>query len=91
MFDQFDILALGAVLEVGCGAGNLWRENGERIPPGWKITLGDLSPGMLADARGNLFGLDHPMRFEEVDAQDLPFEDGTYDVVIANPHAPPRA
>ena len=35
------------LLELGCGHGLLWKENIDRIPAGWHITLSDLSPGML--------------------------------------------
>lgn len=50
----FDHLALPAkcqVLEVGCGPGKLWLENAERLPPGWSVTLTDLSPSILQEER----------------------------------------
>ena len=80
-------------LELGCGPAWLWVTNGERIPPSWRITLSDLSPGMLDEARRNLRDVDHMFQFEEVDAQNIPFEDGAFDVVIANHmlyHVPDR-
>ena len=42
------------ILELGCGHGLLWKENVDRIPSGWMITLSDLSPGMLDAAWRNL-------------------------------------
>ena len=35
------------ILELGCGPGWMWKENTDRIPAGWNITLSDLSPGMV--------------------------------------------
>jgi len=70
------------VLELGCGPGNLWRENLDRLPPGWRITLADFSPGMLADARRDLPG--RAFQFEQLDAQALPHGVAQFNLVIAN-------
>ena len=34
IFDHFDILSTGRILELGCGQGDLWLENIERISSG---------------------------------------------------------
>ena len=84
-FDHYlDLPADARILELGTGPATLWRGNLERIPPGWSITLSDLSPGMLDEARQQLG--DHAQRFDfrEVDAQSIPFADGTFHAVIAN-------
>ena len=94
IFDHFEGLPAEArILEVGCGPGRLWRANQDRIPPGWQITLGDLSTGMLAEARADLADAGRPFNFEHIDAQDLPFADASFDAVIANQmlyHVPDR-
>lgn len=72
------------VLEVGCGTGNLWRDNAERIPGGVSLMLTDLSPGMLEQARARLRELAPAPEFREADAQSLPFPDASFDVAIAN-------
>jgi ubiquinone/menaquinone biosynthesis C-methylase UbiE len=72
------------ILELGCGHGLLWKENANRIPAGWKITLSDLSPGMLDAAWRNLVVTGRAFQFKEIDAQSIPFEDETFDAVIAN-------
>jgi ubiquinone/menaquinone biosynthesis C-methylase UbiE len=73
-----------AILEVGCGPGWIWKENAARIPPGWRIALTDLSPGMMAEARANLAELHPGITYTEADVQQLPFPDATYDAVVAN-------
>ena len=81
------------ILELGCGNGLLWRENIGRIPPGWKVILSDLSPGMLDTAWRSLVVTGRPFRFEEIDAQSIPYGDETFDAVIANHilyHVPDR-
>lgn len=72
------------ILELGCGHGLLWRENVDRIPAGWDISLSDLSSGMLDAAWRNLVVTGRAFKFKEIDAQEIPFEDETFDAVIAN-------
>lgn len=85
VFDQFKLPDRCRILELGCGPGNLWLENLERIPAGWEITLADFSEGMLAQAEENLAGKGK-FRFERIEAgvDPLPFETGALDAVIAN-------
>ena len=81
------------ILELGCGHGLLWKENISRIPDGWNITLSDLSSGMLDAAWRNLVVTGRAFQFKEIDAQSIPFEDETFDAVIANHmlyHVPDR-
>ncbi len=73
------------LLELGCGQGQLWSANADRIPSGWNLTLTDFSQGMLAAAKNNLTGkFDSPSHFEIVDAQAIPYPDATFDVVFAH-------
>jgi ubiquinone/menaquinone biosynthesis C-methylase UbiE len=81
------------ILELGCGHALLWKENVSRIPAGWDITLSDLSSGMLDAAWRNLVVTGRAFQFKEIDAQSIPFEDETFDAVIANHmlyHVPDR-
>jgi SAM-dependent methyltransferase len=84
VFDRFDLPADGRLLELGCGPGDLWRENADRIPDGWTVTLSDFSPGMVRDARENLRNVPHDFEYESFDAQEIPFADGSFDAVVAN-------
>jgi ubiquinone/menaquinone biosynthesis C-methylase UbiE len=72
------------ILELGCGPAYLWKECSSRIPAGWKITLSDLSSGMLDAAWRNLIVTGRAFKFEEIDAQSIPYQDETFDAVIAN-------
>jgi len=81
------------ILELGSGPGLLWKSCTDRIPAGWKITLSDLSPGMLDSAWRNLVVTGRAFQFKEIDAQSIPFEDETFGAVIANHmlyHVPDR-
>ncbi len=85
VFDKLLVLPEDAsILELGCGHGLLWKENVSRIPAGWNITLSDLSPGMLDAAWRNLVVTGRTFQFKEIDAQSIPFEDATFDAVVAN-------
>jgi ubiquinone/menaquinone biosynthesis C-methylase UbiE len=72
------------ILELGCGHANLWKENVDRIPAGWNITLSDLSPGMVDAAWRNLVVTGRPFKFEEIDAQSIPYAAEMFDAVVAN-------
>lgn len=94
VFDQIGPVAGQRILEIGCGPGHLWRKNIDRRPDA-RITLADLSAGMLAEARRNLgdarqFSFvtedvqDLPFSFVTADVQDLPFADARFDLIVAN-------
>jgi ubiquinone/menaquinone biosynthesis C-methylase UbiE len=72
------------VLELGCGSGAIWTACPERIPPGWRVTLSDFSAGMLDSAWRSLVTLGRGFKFEQIDAQAIPYPDETFDIVIAN-------
>jgi SAM-dependent methyltransferase len=81
IFDGYAFGENADVLEVGCGDGNIWRENLQRIPPGWRLTLTDFSTGMVEAARSVL---GDRAEYAVADVQDLPFPDASFDAVIAN-------
>ncbi|HXT37177.1 MAG TPA: class I SAM-dependent methyltransferase [Chloroflexota bacterium] len=84
VFDHLTLPAGARVLELGCGPDLLWSANRERVPDTWEITLADLSPGMIDQARHNLNGDPPRFRFAVLDAQAIPFPDVSFDAVIAN-------
>ncbi len=77
--DQIDLADGARVLELGCGPGELWRENAHR-PPRWRLILSDFSPGMAAAARAN------SGRWPALatDAGSIALRDGACDAVVAN-------
>jgi ubiquinone/menaquinone biosynthesis C-methylase UbiE len=85
IFDKLEILPNPArVLELGCGPGYMWKECIDRIPDGWNITLSDLSDGMIDAAWRNLVVTGRAFKYEQIDAQSIPYPDETFDIVIAN-------
>jgi SAM-dependent methyltransferase len=66
----------GDVLEVGAGTGRLWSEVGYS---GARLTLTDFSAAMCEELR-TVPGA----AVRQADAADLPFEDASFDLLIAN-------
>lgn len=83
-FKQIQVPETACILELGCGDGSLWEKNSNCIPNTWNITLTDFSNGMLKDAKKNLGSKAQRFKFQIADAQNLPFENDSFDVVIAN-------
>jgi ubiquinone/menaquinone biosynthesis C-methylase UbiE len=70
--------AKGAVLEVGVGTG----KNLRHYTAGVEVTGIDVSSQMLERARSRMDGLTVHAKLAEADAQDLPFDDDTFDTAV---------
>jgi SAM-dependent methyltransferase len=72
-----------AVLECGCGTGRFWETGW--LPRSVRLTLTDLSPGMVAEATARAgecgFGT---VTGRACDVQELPFDEASFDAVVAN-------
>jgi SAM-dependent methyltransferase len=78
-----DILGISAherVLDVACGTGNVSLP---AAATGAQVTGLDISPKLLADAKRNAEKAGVEIELIEGDAQDLPFDDDTFDVVAS--------
>jgi len=74
-----------AVLDVGCGPGWLWETLAPMLPERIRLTLSDLSPGMVdeAVARASACSAFASVDGRESDARSLAFADGSFDVVVS--------
>lgn len=72
-----------SVLELGCGTGDMWAGKQDIISRCCEFVLSDFSEGMLDKARETLRDVSG-IEYRVIDIQDIPFEDGTFDAVIAN-------
>ena len=70
--------ARGRTLEVAVGTGR----NLEYYPPQVELTGVDLSPAMMAKARERAESLGRPISLVEGDAQQLSFDDQSFDTVL---------
>lgn len=70
-----------AVLEIAAGTGVVTRAMAEALGPGVGIVATDLNQPMLEIAT-NLQGTAGGVRFQQADAQALPFADESFDVVV---------
>ena len=84
IFDQIQFSKEAKILELGCGNAILWKSNLRKIPKDAHILLSDFSGGMLDDARDVLGDAADRFEYEVIDAQQIPYPDGSFDIVIAN-------
>lgn len=82
-FNQMNFIKNGRILELGCGTGKLWHKNRERIDKSFSIILSDFSKRMLKIAKDKLEDIDHNFKYREINAEDIPYEDNSFDIVIA--------
>ena len=84
IYEQLNLKSDTKVLELGCGDGELWKENKEKLPEQIELYLTDISEGMLRDARREIGVRDKRFYFQTADAGKIPYEDNMFDVVTAN-------
>ncbi|MBR2528398.1 MAG: methyltransferase domain-containing protein [Blautia sp.] len=84
IFSRLELKGRERILEIGCGDGSLWAQNLERIPADSSILLTDISEGMLRDAHRNIGANDKRFSYQTCSCPVLPFEDESFDLVIAN-------
>ena len=85
--DRTADLALSAVpapqriLDVGCGTGYLLRQLADRCPDAAELTGVDPASAMIAAARAAAAG--ERLRWLEGTAEELPFPEGSFDLVVS--------
>jgi SAM-dependent methyltransferase len=73
------------VLDIGCGAGVDTFVAAKKVGPEGKVIGIDMTPEMLARARKNLQETTlQNVSFHNASAEDLPFPDESFDVVVSN-------
>jgi len=72
-----------SVLELGCGTGDMWRNREALIKTCSKLVLSDFSEGMVETTKTNVGPYDN-VEYKVLDIQRIPYEDETFDIVIAN-------
>jgi SAM-dependent methyltransferase len=68
------------VLELACGTGIVTRRLRDALHPSARLIATDLNRAMVDHARGALGDLD--VDWQVADAQELPFADGSFDIVV---------
>jgi ubiquinone/menaquinone biosynthesis C-methylase UbiE len=77
---RIDPSSVHIALELACGTGRVTRHLRNTIPSDAKLIASDISPDMLAVAKQKLQSAN--IDWQIIDAQDLPYDDNSIDVVI---------
>lgn len=84
VLDLVDPAGFSSVLDAGAGVGRFTTRLAERTQPGAVITAVDLFPSMIEVLRSLRHRADVEVRVIEANISDLPFDPGTFDLVMAN-------
>ncbi len=84
VFDNMKIKKKDKVLEIGCGNGVLWAKNMDNLHESIEVTLTEICEDMINEAKSNLRDNSKRFNFIITDLTSLPFDDNSFDVVIAN-------
>jgi len=71
----------GVVLEIACGTGIVTRHLRNKLPGSVSLVATDLNEAMLSYA-SRKFGPGEAIEWKQADAASLPFEDGSFDLVV---------
>lgn len=83
IFSNYEIAAGIKVLELGCGTGELWKNNLDSIEKMNSLIVTDLSIDMVTKTK-LVIGNRTNVSYEVMDIKNILFESETFDVVIAN-------
>ena len=83
IYSHYEIADGARVLELGCGTGSMWKGHDELIKKCGKLVLSDFSDAMVETTRQTIGA--HPnITYRSIDIQNIPYDDASFDVVIAN-------
>ena len=80
---HYNIKKESSILELGCGTGITWKDNTHLLQDCKEVYFTDLFEGMIKEAKTNI-GEHSNIHYEVVNAEELPYEDERFDIVIAN-------
>jgi demethylmenaquinone methyltransferase/2-methoxy-6-polyprenyl-1,4-benzoquinol methylase len=81
--DQAAVRPGDAILDLAGGTGDLARKFSKKVGPEGHVVLADINAAMLKQGRTNLVdaGIAGNLSIAQVDAQELPFADGSFDCI----------
>ena len=81
--DQAAVRPGNVILDLAGGTGDLARKFSKKVGPEGHVVLADINAAMLKQGRSNLVdaGVAGNLSITQVDAQELPFADGTFDCI----------
>lgn len=83
IYSHYEIENGARVLELGCGTGSMWKGHDELIKKCGELVLSDFSDAMVETTRQTV-GAQPNVTYRSIDIQNIPYDDASFDVVIAN-------
>ncbi|MCR4734434.1 MAG: class I SAM-dependent methyltransferase, partial [Treponema sp.] len=84
IFSHYEIADGARVLELGCGTASMWKGQESLIQKCGQLVLSDFSQAMVEAAKETLGWQKDNLEFKIIDIQNIPYEDNSFDLVIAN-------
>lgn len=83
IYEQYELGNGCRILELGCGSGDMWKEKIGLIGKDSSLILSDFSEGMVEEVRRKYQNYPN-VSFERINIEEIPYEDASFDIVIAN-------
>ncbi len=80
---HYDIPEHANILELGCGTGEIWKSKWAILGDHAQLILSDVSEGMVRAAK-EMLGEHDRVEYQIIDIESIPYENGTFQRVIAN-------
>ena len=83
LFEKYKFSNGYRILELGCGNGEQWQNRIQQLPADCILVLSDFSEGMVKNV-WEKYSNHKNLLAQNIDIQNIPFPDNSFDVVIAN-------
>lgn len=83
IYEQYDFFNGCSVLELGCGTGDMWIDKILGLGTKSRLILSDFSQGMVDEVQEKFHSYRN-VSFEQINIEEIPYPNHSFDVVIAN-------
>jgi ubiquinone/menaquinone biosynthesis C-methylase UbiE len=81
--EQYKLFHGCRILELGCGNGDMWKDNIKNIGNDSNLILSDFSEGMVEEVKKK-YEIFENVSVQQINIEEIPYKENSFDIVIAN-------